>query len=134
MLDFNIDATKIKPNNMAPQKTEIQTMRDTLKWAIAIMISLLVILIGGAVRAEVRINQSDEKVTKIQNDYLPYFAFEYIVESNNKLMNLITAIDSKDDLRYQQAMKEWSDLQQEVVKQAGKNKTRGGGSVPQSYK
>lgn len=119
---------------MVTQKTEIQTMRDTLKWAIAIMISLLIILIGGAVRAEVRLNQSDEKVSRIQNDYLPYFAFEYIVESNNKLINILTAIDSKDDQKYQQAIKEWSDLQQEVIKQAGQNKTRGGNKVNQSYK
>lgn len=119
---------------MAPQKTEIQTMRDTLKWAIAIMISLLVILIGGAVRAEVRINQSDEKIVKMQNDYLPYFAFEYIVESNNKLINILTAIDSKNDEKYQQAVKEWYDLQQEVIKQAGKNKVKGAGTGTQSYK
>lgn len=112
---------------MAPQKTEIEKMQNVLRAYIITTISLIVIFIGGAVRAEMRINQSDEKIVKIQNDYLPYFAFEYIVESNNKLINLLSAIDSKDDLRYQQAMKEWSDLQQEVVKQAGKNKTRGSG-------
>lgn len=109
-------------------KSDSEKMRNTLHWAIGIMISLLIILITGAVRAEVRINENRDHIEKIQNDYLPYFAFQYIVESNNKLMNILTAIDSKSDVKYQKAIKEWSDLQQEVIKQAGKNKTRGGGN------
>ena len=109
-------------------KSDSDKMRGTLHWAIGVMITLLVILITGAVRAEVRINQHDDKIKNVQADYLPYFAFEYIVESNNKLMNLLTAIDSKNDEKYQKAIKEWSDLQQEVIKQAGKNKIRSGGS------
>ncbi len=119
---------------MTPQKTEIEKMQNVLRAYIITTISLIVIFIGGAVRAEMRINQSDEKIVKMQNDYLPYFAFEYIVESNNKLINILTAIDSKDDQKYQQAIKEWSDLQQEVIKQAGQNKTRGGSKGNQSYK
>lgn len=66
--------------------------------------------------------KNTENIQKIQGDYLPYFAFEYIVESNNKLINILTAIDQKDDPKYQQAIKEWSELQQQVVKQAGQNK------------
>lgn len=100
-------------------------MRNTLHWAIGVMITLLVVLITGAVRADVKINENIGNIEKIQNDYLPYFAFQYIVESNNKLMNILTAIDSKSDEKYQQAIKDWSDLQQEVIKQAGKNKSRG---------
>lgn len=65
-------------------------------------------------------------IEKIQKDYLPYFAFEYIVESNNKLINILTAIDEKDDPKYQQAIKDWSELQQQIVRQAGQNKTRSG--------
>jgi ABC-type cobalt transport system substrate-binding protein len=71
-----------------------------------------------------------ESIEKIQGDYLPYFAFEYIVESNNKLMNILTAIDAKDDHRYEEAIKEWSDLQQQVINQAGK--TKRGGSYGES--
>ena len=63
-----------------------------------------------------------ENIEKIQGDYLPYFAFEYIVESNNNLTNILMAIDSKDDNRYREAIKEWSELQQQVINQAGKNK------------
>jgi len=80
------------------------------------------------------VKATQKQVQKITDDYLPYFAFEYIVESNNKLINLLSAIDSKDELKYQQAVKEWEDLQQEVIKQAGKNKVRGGGTGTQSYK
>jgi len=109
-------------------KSDIDRMRDTLKWAIGIMITLLIILITGAVRAEVRTTDNKEQIQKIKEDYLPYFAFEYIVESNNKLINILTAIDSKDDSRYQKAMIEWNQLNEEIVKQAGKNKTRSGGT------
>ena len=80
----------------------------------------------GQVREQTMTNTAE--ISRIQRDYLPYFAFEYIVESNQKLMNLVTAIESKDDLRYQQAVQEWNDLQQRVINQAGKNKTRSGGS------
>ena len=109
-------------------KTDSEKMRSTLHWAIGIMITLMVILIGAVARGEVRTNQLKDDQDKIKSDYLPYFAFEYIVESNNKLMNLYSAIDSKSDEKYQKALKEWSDLQQEVIKQAGKNKTRSGGT------
>lgn len=117
----------IKLINMTA-KSDIDRMRDTLKWAIGIMITLLIILITGAVRAEVRTTDNKEQIQKIKEDYLPYFAFEYIVESNNKLINILTAIDSKDDSRYQKAMIEWNQLNEEIVKQAGKNKTRSGGT------
>ena len=80
----------------------------------------------GQVREQTMTNTAE--ISRIQRDYLPYFAFEYIVESNQKLMNLVTAIESKDDLRYQQAVQEWNDLQQRVINQAGKNKTRSGGN------
>ena len=107
-------------------KTDNDKIRNTLHWAIGIMISLMIILVGAFASSQSRIAKNEDNISKIQNDYLPYFSFEYIVESNNKLMNILTAIDSKNDEKYQQAIKEWSDLQQEVVKQAGNNKTRGG--------
>lgn len=110
-------------------KTDSEKMRVTLHWAIGIMITLLIVLITGAVRAEVRTSQNIDDIDKIRNDYLPYFAFQYIVESNNKLMNIVTSIDSKSDEKYQKAIKEWNDLQQEVIKQAGTNKTRAGAST-----
>ena len=78
----------------------------------------------GEVKRQTLTNSED--ITKIQRDYLPYFAFEYIVESNNRLSNIIMAIDAKDDKRYQEAIIEWGKLQQRVIDQAGKNKTRGG--------
>ena len=80
----------------------------------------------GQVREQTISNTTE--IDRIRGDYLPYFAFQYIVESNQKLMNLVTAIESKNDQRYQEAVREWSDLQQRVVNQAGKNKTRSGGN------
>ncbi len=93
------------------------------KWA-AILIGTLIILITGSTTAGVIALNNKDDIKEIKEDYLPYFAFEYIVESNNKLINIITAIDSKNDERYQKAMKEWSDLQQDIIKQAGLNKKR----------
>lgn len=72
-----------------------------------------------------------ERIERIQNDYIPYFAVQYIVESNQKLMNLLTAIESKDDPRYREAMKEWNDLQRMVISQAGQNKRSGSSSITQ---
>ena len=116
------------------EKELSEVMRAFLnKWT-AIFITILLILVTGSTSAGVLSISNKEKIDKIQNDYLPYFAFQYIVESNNKLINILTAIDSKDDEKYQKAIKEWTDLQQEVVKQAGKNKVRGGGTGTQSYK
>ena len=80
----------------------------------------------GEVRAKTVENSYD--IEKIRGDYMPYFAVQYIVESNNKLFNLLTAIESKDDRRYQEAMKDWQKLQQEVVRNAGINKRSGGTS------
>jgi len=106
-------------------KTDYDKMRTTLIWAIGVMISLMVLLVGAVARGEVRTNQLEEKQDKMEKDYLPYFAFQYIVESNNKLMSLYSAIDVKDDIRYNELMKQWNDLQQEVIKQAGQNKRSG---------
>lgn len=97
------------------------------RWT-AILISTLIILITGSTTAGVIALNNKEDIKEIREDYLSYSAFQYIVESNNKLMQLYAAIDSKDDKRYNQLMKEWNDLQQEVVKQAGLNKKRSGGS------
>ena len=97
------------------------------RWS-AIFISVLLIIITGSTTAGIIALSAKDDIKEIKEDYLPYFAFEYIVESNNKLMNILTAIDSKNDEKYQKAIKDWSDLQQEVIKQAGKNKTRSGGS------
>ena len=80
----------------------------------------------GQVREQTLTNTED--INKIRNDYIPYFAVQYIVESNNKLINLLTAIESKDDHRYQEAMRDWQKLQQEVVRNAGINKRSGGTS------
>ena len=105
---------------------------NTVLWMVTIAFSAflgigaLQLISFGQFREQTVANTTD--ILRIQRDYLPYFAFEYIVESNQKLMNLVTAIESKDDLRYQQAVREWSDLQQRVVNQAGKNKTRSGGN------
>lgn len=110
-------------------QSDINNIKDTLKWAIGVMILLLLSLITGAVRAEIRTSSNEIKIEKIQQDYLPYSAFQYIIESNTKLMNLLTAIESKDDQRYKDAMEDWSKLQNEVIKQAGFNKTRGGHSM-----
>lgn len=108
------------------EKELSEVMRAFLnKWT-AIFITILLILVTGSTSAGVLSISNKEKIDKIQNDYLPYFAFQYIVESNNKLINILTAIDSKDDEKYQKAIKEWTDLQQEVVKQAGLNKRSGG--------
>ncbi len=76
----------------------------------------------GEVKAQTVENTTDIK--KIQGDYLPSFAFQYIVESNQKLINVLTTLpqSAKDDPRYQEALKEWSQLQQEVIKQVGNNK------------
>lgn len=78
----------------------------------------------GQVREQTMSNTTE--IDRIKGDYLPYFAFQYIVESNQKLMNLVTAIESKNDQRYQEAVREWNDLQQRVVNQAGQNKRSGG--------
>lgn len=79
----------------------------------------------GEVRAQTEQNSTDIK--KIQVDYLPYFAYQYIVESNQKLINILSALPNttKDDPRYLEAVKEWNQLQNDVIKQAGVNKTRG---------
>ena len=106
---------------------------NTVLWIVGIAfasflgIGALQLISFGEVRKQTFTNSDD--ILKIQKDYLPYYAFEYIVESNNKLMNLFAAIDNKDDHRYTELMKEWNDLQQRVVNQAGQNKRSGGTSA-----
>jgi len=106
---------------------------NTILWIVGLAFSVFLgtgvyqLISFGEVKAQTVTNT--ENIYKIQKDYLPYFAFENIIESNNKLINILTAIDSKDDARYQKAIKEWSDLQMEVAKQAGQNKRSGGGGI-----
>lgn len=108
---------------MTPPKTEIQKMRETLRWAIGIMITILILLIGPYYSTR-------EKVEKIQNDYVSYDAVIYIIESNNLLIKKLNAIESKDDRRYEESVESWSNLQQEIIKWKTKSKTRSvGGSA-----
>lgn len=106
---------------------------NTILWIVGLAFSVFLgtgvyqLISFGEVKAQTVTNTAT--IGKIQRDYLPYFAFENIIESNNKLINILTAIDSKDDDRYQKAIKEWSDLQMEVAKQAGQNKRSGGGGI-----
>lgn len=105
---------------------------NTVLWMVTIAFSAflgigaLQLISFGQVREQTSTNTTD--ILRIQKDYLPYFAFEYIVESNQKLMNLVSAIESKDDQRYQDAVRDWSELQQRVVNQAGQNKRSGSSS------
>lgn len=106
----------------------IEGIKTQNRWFMGIFGSAIVLLlVGYGSLGTAQINDR-KQTTKINNDYTPIFAFQYIVESNNKMANLILAIDAKDDHRYMQALKEWSELQQEVIKQAGLNK-RSGSSV-----
>ena len=107
-------------------KSDSDKMRGTLHWAIGVMITLMVILIGAIARGEVRTNQLEKNQDKIQKDYMPYWAVVYLIESNNKLMKRWNALESKDDAMIQQSIKEWDELQMEIIKQKGK--TRSGGS------
>lgn len=103
----------------------IEGIRTQNRWFMGIFGgAIILLLVGYGSMTTAQVNDR-KQVNKINSDYTPIFAFQYIVESNNKMANLILAIDAKDDHRYQQALKEWNELQQEVVKQAGLNK-RGG--------
>lgn len=99
-------------------------MRSFLnKWA-GIFITTLIILITGSTTAGIISVSNKESIKEIKEDYMPYWAVVYIIESNNKLMNRWNAIESKDDAKIQQSLKEWNELQMEVIKQKGKIKTR----------
>lgn len=108
---------------------------DTILWIVGVAFAAFLavgvyqLISFGEVKAQTVTNTTN--IEKIQGDYLPYFAFEYIVESNNELINLISIIQqtTKDDPRYLDAIKKWNELQQEIVKQAGQNKRSGGGGT-----
>lgn len=107
-----------------------EVMRSFLnKWA-GIFITTLIILITGSTTAGVISLNAKEAVKEIKQDYMPYWAVVYIIESNNKLMNRWNAIESKDDEKIQQSLKEWNELQMEIIKQKGK--IRSGGSLSMS--
>lgn len=98
------------------------------RWA-AIFISTLIILITGSTTAGVMSMSNKSDIKEIQEDYMPYWAVVYIIESNNKLMNRWNAIESKDDEKIQQSLKEWNELQMEIIKTKKEVKTRSiGGS------
>ena len=85
-------------------------------------IAILQTISFGEVRAQT--NNNTESIETIKKDYLPYFAFQNVMDMNQKMINLITTINqtTKDDPRYQQALKEWNELQNQILKQAGQNK------------
>lgn len=113
----------IKSNIERTAEGELKTFFN--KWAI-IFISTLIILITGSTTAGVMALNNRESIKGIQQDYMPYWAVVYIIESNNKLMNRWNAIESKNDEKIQESLKDWNELQMEIIKQAGKNKTRSG--------
>ena len=70
------------------------------------------------------VKATQKQVQKITDDYLPYFAFEYIVESNQRLIDVLITLPytTKDDPRYKEAIEKWNKLQNDVVKQVGQSK------------
>ena len=122
---------------MSALRQEITENRklDTILWVVGVAFAAFLavgvyqLISFGEVKAQTVSNTAD--IEKIRGDYLPLFAFEYIVESNNELINLISIIQqtTKDDPRYLDAIKKWNDLQQEVIRQAGQNKRSGSGGT-----
>lgn len=115
---------------MAPQKTEIEKMQAKQTWFLSIAIPLLILISAAWVRSE----YTREKVDKIQSEYVSWEAVVYIIESNNLLIKKLEAIDEKDDKKYEESMKAWSDLQLKVMKWRSEIKVRGGSTGTQSYK
>jgi hypothetical protein len=116
-----------------PLTKSIEGIKTQNRWFMGIFGGAIILLLVGFGSQQASSTVVHEQVDKINKDYLPYFAFQYIVDSNNKLIGIINGIESKDDIKYQQAIKEWSELQQEIIKQAGYNKrgvtTSKGGSI-----
>ena len=105
------------------QKTDFEKMESKQRWFMNIGITVLIIIVGTWIRTSVGMNINKDDIEIIRDDYMPYDAFIYSLESNQKLINLITSIQSGDDKRYQEALKEWNDLQQNIINKG--KKTRG---------
>ena len=108
---------------MAPE-SELKKMTNFLRWVLGITVPLLLILIGSAVRAEVKTNAVEKQVQKINDDYTPLFVMEGIVGSNDKLINILNVLPqtTRDDPRYLDAIKERNDFQREILNRAALSK------------
>jgi hypothetical protein len=104
------------------QRLGYENMETRQRWFINTGIAILIILVGGWVRAEIRTNINKDDIKSIRDDYMPYDAFINSLESNQKLINVITSIQSGNDERYQKALNDWNNLQQSIIKQSGKKK------------
>jgi len=103
--------------------SNFEKLENRQRWFVNIGITILILLVGAWVRAEIRTNINKDDIEEIRKDYMPYDGFVYALESNQKLINIITSIQDKDDNRYHKALEEWNDLQQIVIKN-GSKKTR----------
>jgi len=108
---------------MAPE-SEFKKMTAFLRWVLGIMIPLMVFLIGGAVRAEMKTNDLERRVQLINDEYTPLFVMEGIVGSNDKLINILNVLPqtTRDDPRYLDAIKERSEFQREILNRAALSK------------
>ena len=66
-----------------------------------------------------------ENITKIQRSYVDYIYIEYLVESNQKLINILQATPGTPEMA--KAMKEWSVFQDEVMRRANPVRSAPGG-------
>jgi len=113
---------------MAPE-SELKKMASFLRWILGIMVPFMMILAGGAIRAEVKANDLEKRVQTINDDYTPLFVMEGIVGSNDKLINILNVLSqtTKDDPRYVDAIKERTEFQREILNRAALSKRGGGG-------
>jgi hypothetical protein len=114
---------------MAPDKIELELkkMRQTMTWFVGITIPILILIIGGWGRAEVRITNTSEIVQKINDDYTPLFVMEGITGSTDKLINILNILPTttKEDPRYIEAIRDREEFNREILTTAAR--TRGGG-------
>lgn len=102
----------------------VDKLQKSVKWTLSICVgSILLLIVSVTTLGGTAINNS-KRIDKINDDYLPYFAFQYMLESNQRLIDILIAlpVTTKDDPRYLEVMNAWNKLQNDIARQAGLNK------------
>lgn len=104
---------------------EVKKLRSTVTWLLAISLPVLILLVGITAELRARNVSTEAKLTVINQNYAPFELVYGIIESNERLIDVLNAKDLK---MHEEAMKAQRDYHRESLRriQEQLNRTRNG--------
>ena len=106
----------------------VESIENWVKWTLAICAGAVLYTVINVSIVGTKQSNLIDKVNKIQEDYAPWETVVDLMENNERFIEVWQAIPeaSKNDSRYEEAIKSRNAFQREAIQRASKSKSRSG--------